>query len=97
MPAYGYQRAVIDPEHGLLEMREVSYDLSPTDLRRVAAFLRHYADRIEAGDWRSDHAHIDEHDRQWCRDNPALDIVVLHHQSADAEPRAAADRGLVSE
>jgi hypothetical protein len=83
MPVYGYGRTVIDPEHGLLEMREISFDLSPSDLRRVAAFLWHFADRIETGDWRSDHAHIDEHDRRWRHDHPDLDVVVLHHPPAD--------------
>ena len=80
MPAYGYQRSVIDPESGLLEMREVTFDLSPADLRRVAAFLNHYADRIEAGDWRSNHAHIDQHDPQWRRDHSTLDLVVINHR-----------------
>ncbi len=86
MPAYGYQRAVIDPEHGLLEMREISFDLSPADLRCIAAFLRLYADRIESSDWRSDHAHIDEHDCLWRRDHPDLDLVVLHHPGNGDEP-----------
>ncbi len=83
MPAYGYKRAVIDPEHGLLQLREVSFDLSPADLRRVAAFLQNYAERAEAGDWRSDHAHIDEYDRPWRKDHPDLDIIVLYRSSAD--------------
>ena len=75
---------MIDPEYGLLELREVSFDLNPADLRRLADFLRHYADRAESGDWRSGHAHIDELDHQWRRDHPDLDIVVLHRRSADA-------------
>ena len=58
MPIYGYQRAVLDSEYGLLDSREVSFDLSATDLRRMAAFLQHYADRMDAGEWRSDHAHL---------------------------------------
>lgn len=40
MPAHGYPRAVVNPEHGLLELREVGLDLSPEGLRRLAAFLR---------------------------------------------------------
>jgi hypothetical protein len=81
MPVYGYQRAVIDPDHSLLELREVSFDLSPADLRRVAAFLQHYADRIESGAWRSDHIHLESFDRAWSRDHPDLQIVVLNRQA----------------
>jgi hypothetical protein len=77
MPAYGYQRAVVDPEYGLLELREVSLDLSPDGLRRLAAFLRDCADRAEAGDLRSDHVHIEEFDRAWKRESPDLDVIVL--------------------
>ena len=78
MPAYGYQRKVVDPEYGLMELREVSFDLSPEGLRRLAAFLRDCADRVEAGDLRSDHVHIEEFDRAWSRDHPDLDVIVLN-------------------
>ncbi|MDG3007413.1 Imm32 family immunity protein [Paludisphaera mucosa] len=77
MPAYGYQRAVVDAEYGLLELREVSFDLSPDGLRRLATFLRECADRAEAGDLRSGHVHIEEFDRAWRRVSPDLDVVVL--------------------
>ncbi|WP_165253748.1 Imm32 family immunity protein [Paludisphaera soli] len=77
MPAYGYQKTVVDPEYGLLELREVSFDLSPDGLRRLAAFLRDCADRAEAGDLRSDHVHIEEFDRAWKRESPDLDVIVL--------------------
>jgi hypothetical protein len=77
MPAYGYQRTVVDPEYGLLELREVSFDLSPDGLRRLAAFLRDCADRAEAGDLRSDHMHIEEFDRAWKPESPDLDVIVL--------------------
>lgn len=77
MPAYGYQRTVVDPEHGLLELREVSFDLSPDGLRRLAAFLHDCADRAEAGEFRSDHAHIEQFDRAWKREDPDLDLIVL--------------------
>lgn len=77
MPAYGYKRAVVDPEYGLLELREISFDLSPAGLRRVAASLRDCADRAEAGDHHSDHVHIDEFDGRWREDHPDLDVIVL--------------------
>ncbi len=85
MPVYGYQRAVINPEFWLLEMREISFALSPADLRRVASFLRHSADRIEFGDWRSDHAHIDEFDFRWRQDHSGLDVIVSHDLLKDVQ------------
>jgi hypothetical protein len=84
MPIYGYQRAVVDPESGLLEMQEVTFNFSAADLRRVAAFLQHYAERMESGDWRSDHAHLRDFDPQWRPDHPESDLVVFHHQAGSA-------------
>lgn len=77
MPVYGYQRTVVNPEYGLLELREVSFNLSPDALRRLATFLRDCADSGEAGVLRSDHIHIEEFDRTWKRENPDLDVIVL--------------------
>jgi hypothetical protein len=79
MPIYGYQRTVINPENGLLELREVCFDFSAADLRRIATFLVDRADRMDAGVWRSDHMHLDEFDRQWARDHPESDVIVHHH------------------
>lgn len=84
MPLYGYQRAVIDHEYGLLELREVSFDMSVADLRRVAAFLSACADQIEAGASRSGHTHIGEHDGAWGRDHPDLEVIVLGHPDSTA-------------
>jgi hypothetical protein len=78
MPAYGYLRTVVNPEFGLMELREVSFDLSPDGMRRLAAFLRDCADRAEADGLRSDHVHIGEYDRGWKHENPDLDVVVLN-------------------
>jgi hypothetical protein len=36
MPIYGYKKAVVDEEYGLLELREISLEFSPEGLRRVA-------------------------------------------------------------
>ena len=49
MPIDGYKRAVLDNEFELLDLSEVSFDLLPDDLRRVARFLEHYAAEIESG------------------------------------------------
>jgi hypothetical protein len=58
MPVYGYQRQAVDEEYGVLEMREVSFALSPDELRNVAAFLVACADDIDGGSWPSDHRHM---------------------------------------
>jgi hypothetical protein len=58
MTVGGYSRRVVDPRYGLLELSEVSFAVPPADLRRVAAFLVACADRIDAGDWPHDHAHL---------------------------------------
>ena len=71
MPVWGYSSRVADAKHGLLQMREVSFDLRPADLRAVAAFLADCADRIEGGRWRSDHDHMPAPPR-------GVDVVVLH-------------------
>lgn len=76
MPVYGYQRAVVDSRFGLLELREVSFAFDPAGLRRVAAFLLHYAERMESGDWKSDHVHLESFDRDWKRDHPETDLII---------------------
>jgi ferredoxin-NADP reductase len=78
MPVYGYSRIVVDPEFGLMELREVSFGLPPVDMRRVAAFLQHYADLIESGDWKSDHIHLESFDPQWRARQPDLQVVILN-------------------
>lgn len=77
MPMWGYGRRVADAESGLLQMREVRFDLPPAELRSVAAFLLACADRIEGGRWRSDHAHAPE-------SPPGVDLIVLHPPTGEA-------------
>lgn len=75
---YGYPRAIVNPEYGLQEMREVSLEFGPNALRRIARFLQVAADRIESGEWRTGHLHIDSLDTNWSIDFPECDLVVLH-------------------
>jgi hypothetical protein len=82
MPAYGYSSRVVDDKFGLLQLREVSFDLSPTQLRSVAAFLTDCADRLDNGSWRSDHVHMP-------RPPAEVDIIVLIPSGQDTEPDAA--------
>ena len=73
MPIYGYKRAVVDQEFGLLDLREISFDLRADDLRRVARFLEHYAGEIESGSWRNSHVHLTSFDRTWKAGHPDAD------------------------
>ena len=47
MSIYGYKKSVVDQRYGLLELREVSFEFNPKDLRRIACFLEHFADELE--------------------------------------------------
>lgn len=75
---YGYSKRIADEKHGLHEMREVSFEFAPSDLRRVAAFLNSAADALEQDSLRSSHVHIDSWDRGWNADFPNCDVIVLH-------------------
>jgi hypothetical protein len=79
MPYYGYSRQVVN-EFGPMELREVTFSLSADELRRVAKFLSVCADRIENGDFKSSHLHIDHVDREWPRTGQA-DIIVLRPEA----------------
>jgi hypothetical protein len=87
MPIYGYQRAVVDAEFGLLELREISLDFNPADLRRLATFMEYFANQIESRTWRSSHAHLTTFDREWNRDHPGIDVIIAN---PDPEPPARA-------
>lgn len=79
MSIYGYSKRECS-EEGLLEMGEVTFNVSPDALRRVARFLEHCADGMESGDWRGDHLHLSMVDRAW--DRSECDVIVMH-QSPD--------------
>jgi hypothetical protein len=48
-------------------------------------FLEDFADQIESGGWRSDHAHLATFDREWRRDHPDIDVIIAN---PDPEPPA---------
>jgi hypothetical protein len=78
MQIYVYKRAVVDKEFELLDLREISFDLRPDDLRRVARFLEHYAAEIEAGGWRSSHVHLTSFDRSYKAGQTDADVIILN-------------------
>ena len=77
MAIFGYSKR-ITTDHGLHEMSEVTFDVPLEDLRRIARFLLDFADRAEAGEWRSGHRLLTEFDKNWDYDHPDSDVIVIH-------------------
>lgn len=86
-PIYGYARAVVDKEFGLLGPRETGFDLGPDDLRRVARFLDHYAGAIESGGWRGRRVHLTSFDPSWKTGHSDVEVDI---RNPDPEPPAVA-------
>ena len=84
MNVYGYSKRIVN-EYGLHELSEVTFEVPLADLRRIAAFLTESADRMESGEWQSDHYHLTGFDREWEHDHPHSDVIVLH--PAPAPPK----------
>jgi hypothetical protein len=72
---YGYAARTLN-EHGLLELREVSFEASPAVLRELAQFLKTSADLLDAGTFRHTHLHIGSVIRDWDRRFPGKDVIV---------------------
>ncbi len=72
---YGYSRRVIN-RYGLRELKEVTFQASPDDLRRIATFLTDAASQIEAGTAKTDHLHLSIEDAGWGKMHPEMDVVV---------------------
>lgn len=87
---YGYSSRTVNEEYGLLEMREITFDASPTNLRKIARFLEKMADVIETGQAKSSHAHINSVIDSWDREHPNKGIVVILRRSAPP-PRVRVD------
>ena len=78
---YGYSRRVVDEAHGLLELKEITFDLEPSELRAIASFLVSAAEQIESGAMASSHVHIESESSGWDRDSAGADVIV-------SDPRA---------
>jgi len=78
---YGYSEKIVNEEYGLLQMREVSFAMSPGQLRLVATFLLRAAKQLEAGQTFL-HRHIDELVPEWRATMPHADLVVIPEESA---------------
>jgi hypothetical protein len=70
---YGYDSATLN-EFGLKQMREISLDLWPDDLRKLADFLSSMADELEEAESPSWHRHAPDELRQTI----GCDVVVCN-------------------
>jgi len=77
MKIFGYQSRQVN-ENGLLEMKEVTFQGTPEQLRLVADFLRGSADCIEANPGEFDHDHISFNNPSWNDDYP--EVLVAEEQ-----------------
>jgi hypothetical protein len=77
MAVFGYSKRVVN-EHSLCELKEVTFDVPLSDLRRIATFLIACADQAESGEWQSSHLHLTGFDPRWDIDHPESDVIVLH-------------------
>lgn len=75
---YGYSEKIVDEEYGLLQLREISFEFAPRELKRIAAFLNSAAEAIEKDTLRSSHIHIGSSAQHWSADCPNCEIIVLH-------------------
>ena len=78
---YGYSEKIVNEEYNLLQMREVSFAMSPGQLRLVATFLLRAAEELDAGQTFL-HRHIEELVPEWRATMPQADIVVIPEESA---------------
>jgi len=77
---YGYSEKVVNEEYGLLQMREVSFAMNPSQLRLVAKFLVRAAEQMESGQGFL-HRHIEELVPEWRTTTPQTEIIVVQEKS----------------
>ena len=73
---YGYSEQVVDEEYGLLQMREITFSMTPEQLRLVAKFLERIAHDIESG-VPFLHRHIEEIIPSWRDVGHVGEIVAI--------------------
>jgi hypothetical protein len=80
--AFGYSRKTVN-EHGLHELSEVTVVATPSELRRIAAFLCSSADEMEKLGPKFGHNHLqDERDLKRNWDDSAIDVIVTPRNSS---------------
>ena len=78
---YGYCGDKVN-EHGLFEMKEISFSMSTEGLRAVSNFLNSVADEIDSGQFSdTSHQHIANVLPDWKEICPNHDIIVLKREN----------------
>ncbi|QSQ18772.1 hypothetical protein JY651_25780 [Pyxidicoccus parkwayensis] len=74
---YGYSNRTLN-EYGLQELREVTFSMTPAQLRQVAQFLSEMAGQMDAGALRgaNAHRHMTTVNPSWSKEHPSADIIV---------------------
>lgn len=74
---YGYSNKKVN-EYGLLEMKEITFSVSPEVLRKIGFFLNEVADSMESDLFqKSSHSHICNMIPNWNELCPDKDIIVI--------------------
>jgi hypothetical protein len=73
MKAYGYIKKHLNND-GLLELKEVTLQTTPKNLRAIAAFILKAAETLEARRKTFDHLHLQDSWQQWRKGYP--DIII---------------------
>lgn len=77
LTAFGYSAKTIN-EHGLHVLSEVTLSATPSELRRIAAFLVASADGMEKHGPTFGHSHLqDEEDLRQSWSDSATDVIVV--------------------
>jgi hypothetical protein len=79
--AFGYSKRKVS-DQGLLELSEVTFAATPSEFRRISAFLSKCADEIDRQGANFGHSHLqDEKDlKPW--DDDAVDVIVVRRKEA---------------
>jgi hypothetical protein len=77
MAIYGYEDGEQFHDVQPLRLSEVTFQLPPSDLRRIADFLSACADEIESGTLAEGHRHLRDRDGQWAAAHPDSDVIVV--------------------
>jgi hypothetical protein len=68
-------------EDGLAVLSEVTFEASPIELRRIAAFLHIQADEMAKSGDDYGHRHLQDDEREWFKKESLPDVIVARPPS----------------